>query len=242
VSVKILQFGTTGQLGIELARQAAARGVDLVALSRAEADFVDPQACAAQVAEHRPDLVVIAAAFTAVDQAESERELAFRINAETPGAIAHACQAVGAAVVGFSTDYVFSGEAAAPYREDDATGPLSAYGASKLAGEAAMLAACERALVLRTSWIYAAQGRNFLNTMLRLMKANGTVRVVSDQVGTPTSAGSLAQMIWQLVRLPQISGIHHSTDAPRLMPDPIRRLFRTKFIGRGHRRKNGGGH
>jgi dTDP-4-dehydrorhamnose reductase len=195
VSVRILQFGTTGQLGIELTRQAAARGVELVALSRGEADFVDPEACAAKVAEHRPDLVVIAAAFTAVDQAESERELAFRINAETPGAIAHACQATGAAVVGFSSDYVFAGEAAAPYREDDETAPLSAYGASKLAGEAAILSACERALVLRTSWLVSAHGKNFVKTMLRLAAEGRPLRVVDDQSGRPTAAADLAGFV-----------------------------------------------
>jgi dTDP-4-dehydrorhamnose reductase len=195
VSVRILQFGTTGQLGVELVRQAAQRGMELVALPRGEADFVDPEACAGQVAAHRPDLVVIAAAFTAVDQAESERELAFRINAETPGAIAHACQATGAAVVNFSTDYVFSGDKAAAYVEDDETRPLSAYGASKLAGEAAVLAACERALILRTSWVVSAHGRNFVKTMLRLAAEGRPLRVVDDQFGRPTAAADLAGFV-----------------------------------------------
>jgi dTDP-4-dehydrorhamnose reductase len=196
VSLRILQFGATGQVGMELLRQAPAYDdLALTALSRAEADFIDPQACAARVLEHSPDLVVIAAAYTAVDQAEAERELAFRINAETPGAIAHACQTLGAAVLGFSTDYVFAGDKPGAYAEDDPTGPLGAYGASKLAGEAAMLAACERALVLRTSWVVSAHGRNFLKTMLRLAGEGRPLRVVDDQFGRPTAAADLAAFV-----------------------------------------------
>jgi dTDP-4-dehydrorhamnose reductase len=195
VSVKVLQFGTTGQVGTELLRQAPGFPVELTALSRAEADFTDPEACAARVLEHRPDLVLIAAAFTAVDLAESEREMAFRINAETPGAIAAAAQAVGAAVVGFSTDYVFSGDKGGAYLEDDATDPLGAYGASKLAGEAAMLAACERTLVLRTSWVVSAHGKNFIKTMLRLAAEGRPLRIVDDQFGRPTAAADLAGFV-----------------------------------------------
>ncbi|THD77435.1 MAG: dTDP-4-dehydrorhamnose reductase [Phenylobacterium sp.] len=220
MSVRILQFGTTGQVATELVRQAPRHAVDLTALSRAEADFIDPQACAARVAEHRPDLVVIAAAFTAVDQAESERELAFRINAETPGAIAHAAQAVGAAVVSFSTDYVFAGDKGAPYVEDDATDPLSAYGASKLAGEAAVLAACDRALILRTSWVVSAHGRNFVKTMLRLAGGDQPLKVVDDQFGRPTAAADLASFVLanaaRLAEAPAgdpVFGVHHFANA-----------------------------
>lgn len=195
MSVRILQFGATGQVGTELLRQAPGLPVEVTALSRADADFTDPQACAARVLGHRPDLVVIAAAFTAVDLAESEREMAFRVNAETPGAIAAAAQAVGAAIVGFSTDYVFAGDKAAPYVEDDPADPLGAYGASKLAGEAAMLAACERALILRTSWVVSAHGKNFIKTMLRLAAEGRPLRVVDDQFGRPTSAADLAAFV-----------------------------------------------
>jgi dTDP-4-dehydrorhamnose reductase len=195
VSVRVLQFGATGQVGTELLRQAPDFPVEVTALARAEADFTDSEACAARVLEHRPDLVVIAAAFTAVDLAESEREMAFRINAETPGAIAAATQAVGAAVVGFSTDYVFAGDKGGAYVEDDATEPLGAYGASKLAGEAAMLAACERTLILRTSWVVSAHGKNFIKTMLRLAADGRPIRVVDDQFGRPTSAADLAAFV-----------------------------------------------
>lgn len=221
MSLRLLQFGTTGQLGRELLRQAPAfPGLQLTALSRAEADFTDPEACAGQVAQHRPDIVVIAAAYTAVDQAESERELAFRINAETPGAIAHAAQAVGAAVVAISTDYVFAGDAGRAYLETDATSPVSAYGASKLAGEAAVLEACARALVLRTSWVVSAHGKNFVKTMLRLASEGRPLRVVDDQFGRPTSAADLAGFILsnaeRLARAKAgdpVFGLHHFANA-----------------------------
>ena len=220
MSLRLLQFGTTGQVATELARQAPAHAVQLTALPRVEADFTDPEACAARVVEHRPDLVVIAAAYTAVDQAESERELAFRINAETPGAIAHATQSVGAAVVNFSTDYVFAGDKGAPYREDDATGPLSAYGASKLAGEAAVLAACDRALILRTSWVVSAHGKNFVKTMLRIAGGDQPLKVVDDQFGRPTAAADLAGFVLanaqRLARAPAgdpLFGVHHFANA-----------------------------
>ncbi|MFC3071431.1 dTDP-4-dehydrorhamnose reductase [Phenylobacterium soli] len=195
MSLRILQFGKTGQLATELRRRAVEDGLALSALSHAEADFADPEGCAAQVGAHAPDLVVIAAAYTAVDQAESERELALRINAETPGAIAAAADKAGAAVVHVSTDYVFDGEKGAPYVETDPTNPLNVYGASKLAGEAAVLEACARATVLRTSWVVSAHGKNFVKTMLRVAAEGHPLKVVDDQFGRPTAAGDLAQFI-----------------------------------------------
>lgn len=220
MSVRILQFGTTGQLGRELLRQAPAHDVELTALSRAEADFADPAACAAKVREAKPELVVIAAAYTAVDLAETERELAFRVNAETPGAIAAACAEVGAAVVEVSTDYVFPGDKGRPYVEADAVGPTSAYGASKLAGEQAVLAACPRALVLRTSWVVSAHGKNFVKTMLRLGANGQPLRVVDDQQGRPTAAADLADFVLtqagRLAAAPAgdpMFGVHHFASA-----------------------------
>lgn len=195
MSLRILQFGKSGQLATELRRRAAEDGLSLVALGHGEAEFADPAACAARVAELAPDLVVIAAAYTAVDQAESERELAFRINAETPGAIAAAAHAVGASLVHVSTDYVFDGGKGAPYVESDPTNPLNVYGASKLAGENAVLAANPRATVLRTSWVVSAHGRNFVKTMLRVAGEGLPLKVVDDQFGRPTAAGDLAQFI-----------------------------------------------
>lgn len=195
MSLKLLQFGTTGQLASELLRQAPAHEVVLTALSRAEADFTDPGPCADHVRRVRPDVVVIAAAYTAVDQAEGEPQLARTINAETPGAIAAACAEVGAALIQVSTDYVFDGTKGAPYAEADPTGPLNVYGATKLAGEAAVLAACDRALVIRTSWVVSRHGRNFLKTMLTLAGEGKPLRVVDDQFGRPTSAADLAAFI-----------------------------------------------
>ncbi len=195
MTVRILQFGTTGQLGTELLAQAKDYDVAITALSRAEADFADPQACAAKVREIPADLVVIAAAYTAVDLAETETALARTVNAETPGAIARAIGANGPALVTVSTDYVFQGDKGAPYVETDATDPINAYGATKLEGEDAVLAACPRALVLRTSWVVSSHGKNFVKTMLRVAGEGKPLKVVADQYGRPTAARELARFI-----------------------------------------------
>lgn len=198
MTVTILQFGTTGQLAIELLRQAPGHDVAVTALSRADCDLSDPQAAARAVAERRPGLVVIAAAYTAVDLAESERDLARAVNALAPGAIAAACRETGAAVINVSTDYVFDGAGGAPYPEDAATNPLNAYGATKLEGEQAVAAACPRSLNIRTSWVVSAHGKNFIKTMLRVAAAGNPLKVVDDQSGRPTSAADLAHFILQL--------------------------------------------
>jgi len=195
VTTRILQFGTTGQLGLELLRQAPAHPVRITALSRQDADFADPAACAAQVAAARPDLVVIAAAYTAVDQAEREPEIAVRVNAETPGAVARAAEAAGAPVVWFSTDYVFDGTKPTPYVESDPIRPANAYGRSKAEGERAVLDGASRALVLRISWVVSSHGKNFVKTMLRLAAEGRPLRVVDDQFGRPTSAADLAGFV-----------------------------------------------
>ena len=195
MTLKILQFGTTGQLAVELLRQAPAHDVEVTALSRADVDLTDPAACARKVMESRPDLVVIAAAYTAVDLAESEPDVARAVNAGSPGAIAQACDAVGAAVVNISTDYVFDGAGGAPYAEDAATNPLNVYGATKLEGETAVAAACARSLNIRTSWVVSPHGKNFVKTMLRVAAAGNPLKVVDDQSGRPTSAADLAAFI-----------------------------------------------
>jgi dTDP-4-dehydrorhamnose reductase len=195
MTIQILQFGTTGQLATELLRQAPAHDVRITALSRADADLSDPAACARKVMEARPDLVVIAAAHTAVDQAESEPDLARAINAGSPGAIAQAADAVGAAVVNVSTDYVFDGAGGAPYAEDAPTHPLNTYGATKLEGETAVAAASRRSLSIRTSWVVSPHGKNFVKTMLRVAGAGNPLKVVDDQSGRPTSAADLAGFI-----------------------------------------------
>jgi dTDP-4-dehydrorhamnose reductase len=195
MTVRILQFGTTGQLARELLGQAKDFDVVITALSRAEADFADPQAVARRAAEADADLVVIAAAYTAVDQAESEPDLARAVNAVTPGAVARAIGADGPALVTISTDYVFSGDKGSPYVEADATAPKNVYGATKLEGEGAVLAACPRALVIRTSWVVSSHGKNFIKTMLRLAGEGAPLKVVADQFGRPTAARDLARFI-----------------------------------------------
>jgi len=195
MTLRILQFGTTGQLAVELLRQAPAHDVEVTALSRADVDLADPSACARKVMEARPDLVVIAAAYTAVDLAESEPDQARAVNAGSPGAIAQAADALGAAVVNVSTDYVFDGAGGAPYAEDAATNPLNVYGATKLEGETAVAAACRRSLNIRTSWVVSPHGKNFVKTMLRVAAAGNPLKVVDDQSGRPTSAADLAGFI-----------------------------------------------
>ncbi|CAN7642446.1 dTDP-4-dehydrorhamnose reductase [Phenylobacterium sp. LjRoot225] len=203
MSLKILQYGASGQLARELVRQAPGHAVELTALSRAEADLSDPEAAARHVRAARPDLVILAAAYTAVDQAESEPGLAHEINGEAPAAIAAACAAAGAALVHISTDYVFDGRKGAPYVEADPTNPLSVYGASKLSGERMALAACPRSLVLRTSWVVSAHGKNFVKTMLRLAREGQPLRVVDDQFGRPTAAADLAAFV--LAQAPRLA-------------------------------------
>jgi dTDP-4-dehydrorhamnose reductase len=195
MTVRILQFGTTGQLARELLAQAKDFDVEITALSRAEAEFADPAAVVRRLSDGRYDLVLLAAAYTAVDLAESERDLAFTVNAETPGAIAQALGADGPALVQVSTDYVFAGDKGSPYVESDATAPLNVYGASKLAGEQAILAACPRALILRTSWVVSSHGKNFVKTMLRAAGEGRALKVVDDQFGRPTAARDLARFI-----------------------------------------------
>jgi dTDP-4-dehydrorhamnose reductase len=194
--MKILLFGANGQVGWELQRSLAPLG-EVVALDSDGApglcgDFRDAEGIVRTVATLRPDAIVNAAAYTAVDKAESEPELARAVNAVAPGAIARAAREIGAALVHYSTDYVFDGSGSRPWREDDATGPLSVYGRTKLEGEQAIRAALPQHLILRTSWVYAARGANFAKTMLRLAREREQLTVVDDQVGAPTGADLLA--------------------------------------------------
>lgn len=198
--MRILVTGRDGQLGRCLAERAAAHpGLEIIATSRAEADLSSAGSVAAAIASVRPDLVINAAAYTAVDQAEDEPALAFRINAEGAGEAAAAAYEVGAPILQLSTDYVFDGEAAAPHREDAQTGPLSVYGRSKLAGEEAVRAANPHHLILRTAWLYSPFGRNFVTTMVAAAREREILTVVDDQVGSPTSALDLADGILTLV-------------------------------------------
>ena len=207
--MKILLSGRTGQLGSELQQQLASLG-ELVACDRSMMDLSNPQGLALVVRRHRPDLIVNAAAYTAVDRAESEPELAHRVNCEAVGVLAHEARALGAMLVHYSTDFVFDGAAQRPYRESDPTGPLSVYGSSKLAGEQAISAIGGRHLILRTGWVYAARGNNFVLTMLRLAREQPQLRVVDDQFGAPTWSRDLAAATLAALRRPEpLEGLFH---------------------------------
>ncbi|MEI9995385.1 MAG: dTDP-4-dehydrorhamnose reductase [Rhizomicrobium sp.] len=200
--ITILQFGATGQLARALQRAASAQdGVRLHVLARQDADFRRPeQVRDAVLGSGAIDLVVNATAYTAVDKAESEEVVAQAVNAESVGALAQACHARGIGLVHVSTDYVFDGLKAAPYREDDPVHPLGAYGRSKRDGEQAIRAALAAHAILRTSWIYSADGTNFVKTMLRLGAERDELRIVDDQHGAPTSTASLAQAVLAVAR------------------------------------------
>jgi dTDP-4-dehydrorhamnose reductase len=202
--VKVLLFGCNGQVGWELQRSLAVLG-ELVALDstgdgRWCGDLLNPAGIEATVLALKPDVVVNAAAYTAVDRAESDADRAMQVNALTPGVIASAARQVGAAMVHYSTDYVFDGSGTRPWHEDDPTGPLSVYGRSKLAGDQRVAAALERHVILRTSWVYAARGGNFAKTMLRLARERSELKVVDDQFGAPTGADLLADVTAHVVR------------------------------------------
>ena len=211
--MRALVFGRTGQVARELKRLAP----DARYLSRAEADLADPQACARIIANADADLVINAAAYTAVDRAEEEEALATVINGEAPGAMARAAAARGLPFLHLSTDYVFDGAGEAPRGPESATGPLQAYGRSKLAGERQVAAAGGQSLILRTSWVVSAHGTNFINTMLRLGAEREEMRVVADQVGGPTPAAAIAEALLDAGRqmmAGQGGGVHHFAGAP----------------------------
>ncbi|MDB6083983.1 MAG: rmlD [Gammaproteobacteria bacterium] len=211
--MKVLIAGVRGQVGRTLAGSVPAH-VQVVGCSHEDLDIADERAVTNCVRMHAPDVIVNTAAHTAVDRAESEPELARRVNVDGPRNLAIAARDFGARLVHISTDFVFDGTSSVPYRPDSATNPLNVYGATKLAGEKAVLGALpERSIILRTAWVYAAEGSNFVRTMLRVMNAKGSVRVVADQVGTPTSARSVAEAVWRIIETTEIIGIHHWTDA-----------------------------
>lgn len=197
--MRIMVTGCRGQVGWELTRSLAVLG-EVVACDRSTADLANPASLRAAVERLRPDVIVNAAAYTMVDKAEDEEALAATINADAVGALAQASRAVGALFVHFSTEYVFDGAKPGAYVEDDPPSPVNAYGRSKLAGERAVADAGGDWLVFRTSWVYAARGKNFLRTMLRLASERETLRVVADQVGAPTCARMIAELSAHIVR------------------------------------------
>ena len=217
--MRTLLFGRGGQVGWELQRSLGVLG-EVVALDfdaaanpdRLCGDFSDLAGLAETVRRVAPDVIVNAAAHTAVDKAESEPELVRTLNALAPGVLAAQASALGAWLVHYSTDYVFDGSGTKPWKEDDATGPLSVYGRTKLEGEQ-LVAACPSHLIFRTSWVYAARGGNFAKTMLRLAKERETLTVINDQIGAPTSAELLADVTAHAIRAamarPQLGGLYH---------------------------------
>lgn len=211
--MKVMMTGAEGQLGRALSR-IAADDVELVAFNRVELDITRPDAIAERVRAAGPDVLINASAYTAVDLAEAEPERAHAVNAHAVGSLASICEAQQIRFVHVSTDFVFDGASGRPYRPDDATAPLSVYGASKLAGEKQVAAHGNLDWrIVRTAWVYSATGRNFVLTMLRLFQDRPVVRVIADQVGSPTSADSLARCVWRTAISADACGILHFTDA-----------------------------
>lgn len=214
--MKILLLGGTGQVGWELQRSLSVLG-EVMAVGRSNSalcgDFTDPEGVAATVRAVRPDVIVNAAAHTAVDKAESEPELAHLLNATTPDVLAHEAHALGALLVHYSTDYVFDGSGDSARDEQAAAAPLSVYGQTKLEGEQLIQASGCRHLIFRASWVYAARGANFAKTMLRLAKERDTLTVINDQFGTPTGADLLADVTAHAIRHvaqhPEHLGLYH---------------------------------
>ncbi|WP_231422680.1 dTDP-4-dehydrorhamnose reductase [Pseudomonas sp. Leaf59] len=214
-ALKILITGQHGQVTQALQQQLGGLG-ELIVLGRDQLDLANADQIRQQVRAHRPNLIINAAAHTAVDQAESEPDAAFAINAIAPGVLAEEAKALGIPLIHYSTDYVFDGSKPAPYTEADATNPLGVYGQSKLAGEQAIAAVGGEYLVLRTSWVYSTTGKNFLLTMQRLLQEKPHMRIVADQIGAPTWAGTIASSTRMLVERWQAGqagdwGVYHLT-------------------------------
>lgn len=216
--MKVLLTGASGQLGQALIASAPA-GIELVTTSRQQLDLADPEACSSAVEQHQPDWVLNAGAYTAVDKAESEPELAHAVNAGAPEAFARALDQHGGRLLHISTDFVFNGTQGTPYQPEQARAPLGVYGASKAAGEVAVqsiFGADGRGLILRTSWVIGPLGKNFALTMLRLHRERDQLGVVADQVGCPTSTLNLAPACWQTLQIADdrdVPAVMHWSDA-----------------------------
>lgn len=217
--MKVLVTGSNGQVGYCLVQQLRQQNADFLALDRDQLDITQRQAVWQTVSDYRPDVIINAAAHTAVDKAESEAEQAFAINRDGAAYLAEAAQQIGAAMLHISTDYVFDGQATQPYTETDATAPQGVYGQSKLAGEQAVLAACSRSIILRTAWVFGEHGHNFVKTMLRLGRERDSLGIVSDQHGAPTYAGDIAAALLHIAHhitqgKPTEYGIYHFSGKP----------------------------
>ena len=211
----ILVFGKTGQVATELQSHE-----HVIALGRDQADLSNPSSCAEAIRQYKPRAVINAAAYTAVDQAESEEHLANKVNGEAPGAMARTCAGLGIPLVHISTDYVFFGNGSVPWQNVDHPNPKNAYGRSKLIGEQAILASCCVHAILRTSWVISAHGHNFVKTMRRLSETRDLITVVDDQIGGPTCARDIAQtcisIAEELIQDQSKSGIYHYSGQPNV--------------------------
>ncbi|MEX0615320.1 MAG: dTDP-4-dehydrorhamnose reductase [Methylophaga sp.] len=210
--MKILLFGKDGQVGFELQRSLAPLG-EVIALNRQQLDLSNTTAITDSIQQHRPDWIVNAAAYTAVDKAEAEVDLAMQINALAPEVMAGAAKKFGCGLLHYSTDYVFDGSKTSPWLETDIASPVNVYGQSKWLGEEAILASGCQHLIVRTSWVYDARGQNFLNTMMRLAQSKDSLNIVDDQIGAPTWSRHIADASTHLLRManPQHDGIYHLT-------------------------------
>jgi dTDP-4-dehydrorhamnose reductase len=209
---RILITGSGGQLGRALVASAP-WAVRILAPTREECDISDPVRVSDVFQSFRPTAVINAAAYTAVDRAETDRDRAFAVNSVGPANLARAAESHGARLVHISTDYVFDGDRSQPYPTDAPPCPINVYGSSKAAGEASIIESGADALIVRTAWLYSSGGKNFLTTILGRLQAGGTLRVIADQVGTPTSVRQLAKVLWWCVSSAGITGIRHWTNA-----------------------------
>lgn len=209
--MRALVTGVSGQLGHDVAEELRRRGAACIAAARSDFDLTDGAAVEAYIAARRPDAVIHCAAYTAVDRAEDEPALCRAVNASGTEYIARACAATGAKLVYISTDYVFPGDGDRPYETDDPVGPLSVYGRTKLAGEQAVQALLARHFIVRISWVFGRNGANFVSTMLRLAKERALLRVVDDQVGSPTYTADLAPLLCDMAES-EAYGVYHATN------------------------------
>lgn len=219
INLKLLVFGRNGQVAKALADTCAARKIDVVSVGRNEINIQDQQALLLAVSTAAPDVVINAAAYTAVDLAEDNRDAAFALNRDLPASLARICQRSNIPLVHISTDYVFDGTSNSPWREGDETHPIGVYGASKLSGEHAVVDAGGRYVVLRTSWVFSITGSNFVKTMLRLAETRDELTVVADQFGGPTSANSIAEALVDIansfVEDQGVTGFYHYCGEPK---------------------------
>ena len=216
--MKLLVTAAQGQVGHALTSQAGAAGFEIIALPRQQLDIIDLSSIQEAIDQHKPDVLVNAAAYTAVDKAETDQAAAYAVNEAGSSNLAEACRQSAIPLIHISTDYVYSGEQSVPYAEDDATGPINVYGASKLAGDKAIADSLEKHIILRTSWVFGLHGNNFVKTMLRLGQARDELGVIDDQYGCPTAAEDIAETIFRLSESIQAGqaawGLYHYCGQP----------------------------